>query len=60
MGRIKGSDDEAVLRPSVTNMRASVFSKSKATLETFPAGAAWALERLQQLATTARAIDYAI
>ena len=57
---VKGSDNEPVLRPFVTNMRANVFSGSAATTETFPDGAKWALQRLKQLASTDRAIDYAM
>jgi hypothetical protein len=37
VGQAKGSDNEPVLRPSATKMRATVFSTSKATVETFPA-----------------------
>jgi hypothetical protein len=50
---VKGSDNEPVLRPSATKMRAAtVFSTSKATVETFPAGSKWVLQRLAELAST--------
>jgi hypothetical protein len=54
---VKGSANESVLRPSATRMRATVFSTSKATVETFPAGSKWVLQRLAELASTGRAID---
>jgi hypothetical protein len=56
---VKGirSVNEPVLRPSATRMRATVFSTSTATVETFPAGSKWVLQRLAELASTGRAID---
>jgi hypothetical protein len=37
--------------PSATKMLATVFSTSKATVETFPAGSKWVLQRLAELAS---------
>jgi hypothetical protein len=54
---VKGSDNEPILRPSATKMRATIFSTSKATVETFPAGSKWVLQRLAELASMGRAID---
>jgi hypothetical protein len=53
------ANNEPVLRPSATRMRATVFSTSKATVETFPADSKWVLQRLAELASTltGRAID---